>query len=138
MNAPKSEPKEWVIARRWLAHADRDLAVAELLVTQAEPLLSAAAFHCQQAAEKMGKALLIVFRTPVPKVHDLESLAELLSAPDPESAARMFELADLTTWYINSRYPGQSDDVPSRGDIIASLSKLQALRRHIDTLAPRS
>ena len=137
MNAKSPEPKEWTIARRWLARADEDIAVAELLIAQAEPVLLAAAFHCQQAAEKIAKAMLIVFHTRPPKTHDLEKLAELLSTVDPQIGTRMFELRALTTWYVGARYPGASDETPSTTDVISSLSKLRALRRQIDSLAPK-
>ena len=83
------------------------------------------------------KAMLIVFRIAVPKTHDLEKLAELLSASAPDFAGRIFELTDLTTWYINARYPTQNDHLPSRSDVISKLSKLRALRLQIDSLASK-
>jgi len=43
----------------WLAKADEDLAAAKCLLDADVPLPLPAAFHIQQSAEKMLKALLI-------------------------------------------------------------------------------
>lgn len=59
MNVPEDRAAQWAEAGRWLAKADEDIAVAELALDHAPPLVDPAAFHCQQAAEKILKALLV-------------------------------------------------------------------------------
>jgi len=61
-------------------------------------------FMCQQAAEKMLKAL-IVHRTKTfpPKVHDLERLAGVCRLELPTEHAEL--LRALTAYYIETRYP---------------------------------
>ena len=43
-------------ARRWLRHAERDVAAAERAIAVPPALADIAAYHCQQAAEKLLKA----------------------------------------------------------------------------------
>jgi HEPN domain-containing protein len=61
-------------ALRWLARADEDLRVIAVRIAQADPPLFSAALHCQQAAEKMAKAILIAATVPPPRIHDIEEL----------------------------------------------------------------
>jgi HEPN domain-containing protein len=43
------------LVRNWLIKAQRDLAAARKLATSPDPYLDVAAYHCQQAAEKVTK-----------------------------------------------------------------------------------
>ena len=54
--------------------ADRDIRSAEACLAGADPIPEAAAYHCQQAAEKLIKGLLVLARTPFRKTHDMEVL----------------------------------------------------------------
>ncbi len=45
----------------WLTKVAEDYRVAQLLAESAEPLDDAICFHCQQAAEKLLKALLVLW-----------------------------------------------------------------------------
>ena len=60
---------------RWMARVDEDPRAAHALLALVPPLLKPAAFHCQQAAEKMLKAALIAMREAPPKAHEIEALA---------------------------------------------------------------
>lgn len=44
----------------WLVKAQHDLAAARKLATGPDPYLDTAVYHCQQAAEKAIKGLLVV------------------------------------------------------------------------------
>jgi HEPN domain-containing protein len=44
-------------AARWLAIADQDMAAARLCASSSPPLPAVAGYHCQQAVEKIVKAL---------------------------------------------------------------------------------
>jgi HEPN domain-containing protein len=65
--------------RDWLDKVAEDYRVAEALAVLAEPLHDAICFHCQQAAEKLLKALLVASGINPPRTHDLEALVALLS-----------------------------------------------------------
>lgn len=64
--------------KQWLGKADRDLAVAELLLGQGAVYYEALAFHCQQAGEKYLKALLTWYQVEFPRTHDIGQLLDLL------------------------------------------------------------
>lgn len=63
--------------QKWLTIAQHDLASAHKLAQEPEPLLDTAICHCQQAAEKALKALLVFHDLPFEKTHDLEVLMGL-------------------------------------------------------------
>src|SRR5262245_34031912 len=67
-------------AARWLAKAEEDLAVAQLLVQSDSPVRWAACFHSQQAAEKAIKSLLVLAGVDFPRSHALGRLVALLPA----------------------------------------------------------
>jgi len=47
------------LVRGWLVKAQHDLASARKLATDPDPYLDTAVYHCQQAAEKAVKGLLV-------------------------------------------------------------------------------
>jgi HEPN domain-containing protein len=53
------------LAHAWLAKAASDLRSARILADADDPPLDAAVYHCQQAAEKAVKALLVALETPL-------------------------------------------------------------------------
>ncbi len=91
-------------ARRWLHFATGDLNNAELLARD-ESGARNATWLAQQAAEKSLKAALGFLGIASPPRHDLNLLQPLL----PQGwrvRSRQVELADLTSWTIIARYPG--------------------------------
>lgn len=57
---------------------------ARLCLDAIEPSLAASAYHCQQAAEKLIKGLLVLADVPFTKTHDLERLGILASPRYPQ------------------------------------------------------
>ena len=90
----------------WLLKAQRDLASAQRLAEDGEPLLDTAVYHCQQAAEKVLKGFLVFEGRHVRKTHDLAVLlveASRIAAgyqPLDDAADR------LTGYAVLFRYPG--------------------------------
>lgn len=96
-------------ARSWLAKANDDLTIAELVLSSDVGVEWAACFHAQQASEKAVKAVLIHFGIDFPKSHRLDRLAGLL----PASSEPRFDipaLAELAPWAVAGRYP---EDIPN-------------------------
>ncbi len=60
MDEAKSETMQ-----KWLTIAQHDPASARKLAQEPEPLLDTAIYHCQQAAEKAWKALLVFHDLPL-------------------------------------------------------------------------
>ena len=92
---------------RWLDMAKQDEAVAEHLLESFRPVpVEIICYHCQQAAEKAIKALLIAQGVDsIPRSHDLSFLLNGLVKPEviPE---RVYEDADrLTPYGVAVRYP---------------------------------
>ncbi|MBF0323466.1 MAG: HEPN domain-containing protein [Alphaproteobacteria bacterium] len=87
--------RQWAEAGQWFAKADEDICMAEMALGREPPLIDPAAFHCQQAAEKIIKGLLLTAALKVPRTHDLDTLATLAAPSYPDLAAMMEEIARL-------------------------------------------
>lgn len=92
---------------RWLGMAKQDQEVAEHLLENFRPIpVEIICYHCQQAAEKAIKALLLAQGVDsIPRSHDLSFLLNGLAKPEviPE---RVYEDADrLTPYGVAVRYP---------------------------------
>ena len=98
-------------AREWLARAREDLETVERLLDD-EGLTNIAAFHAQQCIEKCFKAVIEAAGKPVPRIHDLVRLSALVSeiATIPADETTLIE---LSTVYLDSRYPATTGFLPS-------------------------
>ncbi len=97
-------------ADRWLEIARDDIDVALAATRLPRPRAGIAAYHLQQAAEKVFKALLILAGRRFRRTHDLDDLADELDASDPAVQARVDALRHITVWGIAYRYPGAEDE----------------------------
>jgi len=70
------QPENRIEARRWLAIVEEDIDVA--IAAARLSRLGASAYHVQQAAEKLIKALLVLAGEPFRYTHDLDDLAARL------------------------------------------------------------
>ena len=103
---PIGSPTE---ASRWLAKANDDLTVAEIVLKAEHGVNWAACFHAQQATEKALKAVLVLYGIDFPRSHALERLLALVPS-DPASAFDGESVAELTPWAVAGRYP---EDIPN-------------------------
>lgn len=97
-------------ARRWLEYAEKDLSAARILLESAEFFPRQICFLAQQAAEKSVKAILVFAEVNFPKTHDLDRLRDLIPI-DWKFKEQFPDLAELTIWSVESRYPGDMPDV---------------------------
>lgn len=131
------DPRQWLEALRWIAKADEDRRGAALLLAAEPPLLDPAAYHCQQAAEKLLKAVLTAAARPVPRSHDLEYLGHLVADALPVMAMTAAALADFTPWGTATRYPDLESGMGIMpADIRDALAAIDALRNAISAIAP--
>jgi len=91
--------------KAWLDKGGEDLAAARVLKEHAPHLDSVVGFHCQQAAEKYMKALLVAMESEVPRAHDLDALLVPLVASLPELAAIEEAASYLSGFAVIPRYP---------------------------------
>ncbi|MDE0200335.1 MAG: HEPN domain-containing protein [Caldilineaceae bacterium] len=123
MNVPEVVAQE---ARRWLRFSVEDLEVAQRLLADGLSSSRFVCWHSQQAAEKALKAALILEEIEFPFTHDLNALHNLLpdSWPLPVDHS---ELADLTEWAVEARYPGEWPQA-TESDAIRAESQARATR----------
>lgn len=100
-----SSPDLRAEALRWLRFAQEDLAEAERLLGQADAVPRHICWFAQQAAEKALKAALVLEGTEFPFRHDLDALRNLLPAGWAVKQEHP-DLAPLTEWAVEARYPG--------------------------------
>jgi len=95
------------LAREWLRKASHDLVAARRLAEGPHPVLDAAAYHCQQTAEKAIKGLLVLYDCPFEKTHDVRLLVTQ-AADVCDAATCLLDDADLLTPYATAyRYPSE-------------------------------
>ncbi len=113
-------------ALRWLRYSAEDLDVARVLLTIHASASRHVCWLSQQAAEKALKAALVLEGVAFPFTHDLDALRNRL----PEGwqvRTTHADLAELTQWAVESRYPG---DWPEASELDAIRSEAEARAVH--------
>jgi HEPN domain-containing protein len=96
------------LTREWIRKAETDLRVVQLADRETEPMNDVICFHCQQSAEKYLKALLQESGQPVPRIHNLVALKELLLPIHPSIRPLGRGLDFMTRFAVDARYPGHT------------------------------
>lgn len=105
-----SELESALEAKRWLKYAREDLQTAELILGHPTIAYRHVCWLSQQTVEKELKAALIFLQVEFPRTHDLDILRNLL--PGEWGAKKVSpDLAEMTEWAVESRYPGDWPDV---------------------------
>ena len=131
------EDRRWEAAQ-WLDAAREDVRVVYACLGLFEPALGGAAYHCQQAAEKLTKGLLIVAEGKFPRTHDIETLGALISPYYAEISGLMERMKRLTDWNGIFRYPGSAAfrNPPDSGqiaEVLVDIAQLMELLLSITT-----
>ncbi len=108
------EPK-LEMTRQWIMRAGDDLRLAELIISESEPVYWAAAFHAQQCAEKALKGLLTFHDIRAGKTHDISNLLRLSVSVLGDLEQFKDRAGVLTTYAVDSRYPLPHGDVKKEG-----------------------
>jgi len=114
----------WAEAGTWWAHAAEDIRVARACLALSPPSSGNAAYHCQQAAEKALKGLLIAAGTGFRKVHDLDELADVACPLYPTLTPDIDQCRPLTSWATEYRYPPADESVPPPVSVITSIADM--------------
>jgi len=109
-SAASVEAERRTEVKRWLAIARDDLEVSLAARNLPQPRAGIAAYHLQQAAEKVFKAMLVLSGQRIRRTHDLDELAEELAPLYSDWRERLDALRPLTVWGIAYRYPGAEDE----------------------------
>jgi HEPN domain-containing protein len=122
-------PPELAELRRWIQKADHDVQTAEVAVGLSRPVTDTAAFHCQQAVEKLLKAYLFWRDQDFEKIHDVRALALECALFDPAFRAQVDRVAPLTAYAVRFRYPGPND--PTADEVHAALAVVREVRAFV-------
>lgn len=124
-------------AEGWLAKADNDLdSVRRAMIADPATNNEAAAYHLQQAPEKLLKAALVHDGTAYPRGsggHDLQVSANRLSPGHPLFTAAQ-ALAPYTPWATAYRYP---EDDPWTATPVPTDAEIEAARRTVTDFRDR-
>ncbi len=124
-------------AGRWLAVAVADMRVVRLCLDANGPMLGIAAYHCQQAAEKVVKGMLVMAGIPFTKTHDMARLGDLAASHYLDWQHLLVETGRLTVWGYAYRYPGLEDvpePEPSPDALLVAQATINRLAEHLRVL----
>ncbi len=114
MKPPEVTLRELVL--QWIEKAAADLEAAEQLCAQGGRFRGIVAFHCQQAAEKYLKALLVRHQIEFPKTHDIARLLDRLARVNTSTAESLMDADVLTPFGVDVRYPSDAPEVLAGGE----------------------
>jgi uncharacterized protein len=120
------------VVASWLAKVERDLRMARLACQPSDPMTDQAAYHVQQAAEKLTKAALIAHEIRPRKGHVIKASAERL----PEEfvhRARFLRLDRFSDYAWAHRYPEEDlsrppPPEPTLAEAPAWIAEVEALK----------
>ena len=104
----------WNAVERWLRVAERDRRSVLACLAADPPLYDSAAFHYQQAVEKLLKGFLTLAGKRGGKTHSLEQLGSHAQASFPEIADLVAAAGGWPDWVHVYRYP--EEDAPPEPD----------------------
>lgn len=112
----------------WLAKGDRDLTLAHDMSPNWKAYPDLICYHCQQAAEKYLKALLLHVGRPTKRTHDLEEVLDLLASAGLSVTAVHYNNALIINDYaVLARYPSLAQD-PSEADVYEAIASAEFFR----------
>jgi len=98
------------LVAEWLRWARADMSVAAL--TDDERIApEIVAFHAQQAAEKVLKALLVLRQVDFPRTHSIGALLALCQEAGFAGAQELSDASSLTRYAVATRYPSEDEPV---------------------------
>lgn len=127
---PESE-----LVKDWLSRADDDLRMAELAISASPPVCWGAAFHAQQAAEKLLKALLTFHNVEFEKSHSIDYLLDLCATVQSGVKALRAKATKLTDFAVELRYPFPRPD-PTESEAKDAVEIARTVRRFVNEALP--
>src|SRR5438132_1364483 len=136
--SPKGSPSmktadpraRWQVVEDWLAVPEEDRRVATACLAIDPPMRGAAAFHCQQSAEKLLKGFLTLAAKRSRKTHSLTELGTAAEASFPEIADLVATAKGWSNWAFEFRYPprrGRAKPLPDEKELRRALGVIDAL-----------
>lgn len=99
------EENQRQLIQAWINKAESDLLNVHNNLQAERVPWDTVSFHCQQAAEKYLKAILVLHSLEIPRTHDLEALLNVIEEWVPILRDQHSDLQWLTTYAVAVRYP---------------------------------
>ena len=116
--------------KQWLVFADEDLRIAVKTLDDTENCpYRLVAYHAQQCSEKYLKAFLVFHSIDFPYTHNIRRLLKLC-AEKADWTGRLENAAELTSYAITARYPGEDADVSGQ-EAVQAVEIAQLVRKQI-------
>jgi HEPN domain-containing protein len=119
------------VVKEWLRRVKRDLGTARLCCEADDPMPDQAAYHVQQAAEKLTKAALVAHEIRPRKGHMIGEFAKRLPPRFP-NRDRFLALERFTKFVWVHRYPDETgaepEPEPSAAEVQAWIAEIEALK----------
>jgi HEPN domain-containing protein len=138
-----SEPEPDPADRRnsvlgWVRVARADIRVTRAGLELAPPQPGVAAYHCQQATEKVLKGFLVLAGVDFSKTHDLDGLGASVVAAYPALDPLVAPVRGWTNWGIVYRYPdmAQPPPEPSGAELFGALEQIGRLADALEAATP--
>jgi HEPN domain-containing protein len=137
MKAPDPRAR-WQAVERWFRVAERDRRMVLACLAGDPPLHDSAAFHCQQAVEKLLKGFLTLAGRRGGKTHSLEQLGALAQASFPDIAELIAAAHGWSKWAWVYRYPEEdAPPQPDEAEIGAALDVIDRLAARLRAERPQ-
>lgn len=91
--------------RAWIDLAEKDLASAKHLLGLHPRPVEVICFLCQQASEKILKAILAKDKASIPRTHDLVALTQSMLPAYPSLDILLPKCVRLSVYAVSTRYP---------------------------------
>lgn len=128
----------WRRVESWIRHAEDDARIAQGCIGLVPPSLGGAAYHCQQAAEKLLKGFLVWAGIDFRRTHDLRVLGDMVLPRLPWLAPLLAISEAWTEWGVAYRYPEEnlSEPEPDVDALRHALEVIARLDSELRLLAP--
>jgi HEPN domain-containing protein len=136
---PPDPRARWEAVDDWLAVASDDRRVTASCLAMDPPLRGVAAFHCQQAVEKLLKGFLTLAGKRSRKTHSLAQLGAAAEASFPEIAELVAAAKGWSSWAVDFRYPprrGRAKPPPDEDELRHALVVIDALAARLRAANP--
>src|ERR1700756_4667683 len=118
----------WNAVERWLRGAERDRRSVLACLAADPPLYDSAAFHCQQAVEKLLKGFLTLAGKRGGKTHALDRLGAAAAKSFPEIEEPVAAAKNWSDWAFIYRYPSdEAPPVPSENELRRALDVIDEM-----------
>ena len=128
-------PPEIELVKEWPSKAHDDLRLAELAASAKPPVCWGAAFHAEQAAEKLLKALLTFHNVESEKSHSIDYLLDLCVTVEPGAERLRSAASGLTDFAVEPRYPFPRRD-PTESEVAEAIQAARLVRRFVHGALP--